>query len=85
VGEGEMPEISLTDLVDILSTSGTPKLTKVKRIKQRGPYSPAKDFYKPFREHIISIHRENGSKEDLEGLLLKVTDAKKLNNYINAY
>ncbi|MGC8623940.1 MAG: hypothetical protein ACP5VQ_01585 [Phycisphaerae bacterium] len=35
-----MPEISLTDFVDFLIKSGTPKLTKVTQIKQRPDYNP---------------------------------------------
>lgn len=42
--EFEMPRITLTDVVDITSKSGTPKATKVNQIKYRQAYSPQTDF-----------------------------------------
>ena len=48
-----MPQISLTDFVDIVSTSGTPKATKVKQVKYRPAYNPAIDFYKRIRDDIV--------------------------------
>jgi hypothetical protein len=45
-----MIRVSLTDFVDIVSKSGTPKATKVAQVKKRGRYEPAVDFYKPLRE-----------------------------------
>jgi len=74
-------EISLTDFVDIVSASGTPKLNKVRYIKRRGPYSPAKDFYRPFREHLINVHRENRVKQALDDVMPFITDSKKIHNY----
>lgn len=76
-----MPKLSLTDLVDIVSTAGTPKLTRVKRLKYRPPYHPAFDFYKPFREHIIRNHRAGQGRAELPQVLSVVTDEKKLSNY----
>ena len=76
-----MPDISLTDFVDTVSASGTPKLNKVRHMKRRGPYSPAKDFYRLFREHLTVIHRQNRSKQALNEVILELTDSKKINNY----
>ncbi|MEK0338402.1 MAG: hypothetical protein QQN41_13310, partial [Nitrosopumilus sp.] len=73
-----MPDLSLTDLVDIASTSGTPKMTKVRNIKTRPDYSPAMDFYRPFREHIIEIHRHALAKGELNTIVPALTDQKKI-------
>lgn len=64
-----MYDISLTDLVDVISKSGSPKATKVNQIKNRKPYHPTADFYKPLRDEIIRIH-----KEGLEKKLLQMLD-----------
>lgn len=55
-----MPDISLTDFVDFVIKSGTPKLTKVREIKNRGDYDPAWDFWKQLREGIQNFHRAGG-------------------------
>ena len=47
-----MPEISLTDFVDFVIKAGSPKLTKVRELVNRGGYSPAFDFWKTLREHF---------------------------------
>lgn len=76
-----MPDISLTDLVDIAAASGTPKMTKVRQIKRRPPYSPAMDFYRPFRERLIEIHRTGLSRRELVSVLSSSLDQKKQANY----
>lgn len=76
-----MPRISLTDFVDIVSKSGTPKATNVARVKNRPEYSPATDYYKQLRDHIVELHRNNRPKADLFRLLMELTDKKKLDNY----
>jgi hypothetical protein len=73
-----MPQMSLTDFVDIVSTSGTPKFTKVKQVKNRPSYVPAADFYKPLREHIIEIHQRTLSQKDLQTFLNSLSDKKKI-------
>ena len=52
-----MPEISLTDFVDFVIKAGSPKLTKVRELLNRGEYSPALDFWKALREHIPQTHK----------------------------
>lgn len=79
-----MPSLSLTDLVDIVSKSGTPKATRVATVKTRPDYMPAFDFYKPLREHIVEIHRQGGDRKALEALLSRLDDQKKLTNYPGA-
>ncbi|MFT3736662.1 MAG: hypothetical protein QM776_16870 [Rhodocyclaceae bacterium] len=76
-----MPQISLTDLVDIVSRSGTPKATKVAEIKSRPAYTPAFDFYKPLREEIVAIHRDGRDKQALATFYSGITDQKKRSNY----
>jgi hypothetical protein len=81
--------ISLTDFVDFSIRAGAPKLTKVKEIMNRGPYSPYMDYWKPARKGIQEFH-ESGStdKEQLNDIYQGLGDRKKLLNYfgmIKAY
>lgn len=76
-----MPQLSLTEFVDIVSKSGSPKATKVAQVKARPEYDPAFDFYKPLREGIVDIHRLSSGKTALGGLIIGITDAKKLRKY----
>lgn len=81
--------LSLTDFVDFVVSSGTPKLTKVKTVKERGDYHPAYDFWKALRDGIIEFHRNNRTdKNELDNILVTINDAKKLSRYpeyIRAY
>jgi hypothetical protein len=79
-----MPQISLTDLVDIVSKSGTPKATKVAQVKARPDYEPAHDFYKPLRDRIVEIHKAGDPKSAMGGFMASVTDQKKRTNYPDA-
>lgn len=79
-----MPNISLTDLVDIVSKSGTPKATKVAQIKKRGEYAPSQDFYKPLRDHIALTHKSGRDRNSLIDLLSELADGKKKSNYPSA-
>eukprot|EP01029_Cantina_marsupialis_P003801 TRINITY_DN13829_c0_g1_i1.p1 TRINITY_DN13829_c0_g1~~TRINITY_DN13829_c0_g1_i1.p1 ORF type:complete len:201 (+),score=11.20 TRINITY_DN13829_c0_g1_i1:26-628(+) len=60
------PTISLTDFVSVISKSGTPKLTQVKKMKNRGAYSPAGDYYKRLREQLVKVHSHSLEPEELE-------------------
>lgn len=79
-----MPQISLTEFVDIASRSGGPKATKVAQVKARPDYDPVADFYKRMRESIIDIHRNGQDAKALAGILTGLTDAKKRANYPGA-
>jgi hypothetical protein len=59
-----MPQLSLTQLVDVVSKSGTPKANCVKKIKHQmdEPYDPATDYYKGIREALIAAHQEGLGK-----------------------
>jgi len=72
-----MPQISLTDFVDVVSKSGTPKATKISQIKHRPPYQPAFDFYRPLRELIIETHVNSLDKKNLTMLNTHTSDPKK--------
>lgn len=76
-----MPNLSFTDLVDIASTTGTPRITKVKNIKNRPEYSPAFDFYLPFRKHVIDIHKHSYERAQISQIIGELGDQKKVNNY----
>jgi hypothetical protein len=76
-----MPQISLTDFVDIVSASGTPKATKVKEVKRRPPYQPSFDFYKQIRDGIVEAHQNRRGKTHLDGTLPVLTDRKKVAVY----
>ena len=76
-----MPQLSLTDFVDIVSASGLPKATKVRHVKRRPPYNPAADFYKPIREGIIEIHKSNLEKNYIDTVVASLLDDKKKTAY----
>lgn len=76
-----MIRVSLTDLVDIVSKSGTPKATKVAQVKRRPEYEPAFDFYKPLRDHIVAVHTDGRGKQDVGKVVDGLVDGKKLRNY----
>src|SRR5438046_71606 len=77
-----MPTISLTDFVDFAIKSGTPKLTKVREVKNRHGYEPALDYWKHLREGIQDFHRKAGtSKAALDDILRSLQNPKKLGRY----
>jgi hypothetical protein len=76
-----MPGISMGDLVEVASRMGPPKTAKVHAIKNRKPYSPATDFYKPLREALVDIHQNGKPSSDLLQFVNKLTDQKKKTNY----
>ena len=76
-----MPRISLTDFVDIVAASGTPKATKVRQVKTRPEYQPAFDYYKQLREGIEECHRSKAPKGQLDDHVGDIRDPKKVQNY----
>jgi len=77
-----MLKISLTDFVDFTIKSGSPKLTKVRQIKERPPYEPAFDFYRDLRLKIIEFHK-NGEKDKtiLDDFANDISDKRKIRRY----
>ncbi len=76
-----MPRITLTDLIEVVTKSGSPKATKVSQLKNRAAYDPATDFYKALREGLITLHKAGGTKADLANLMKGLVDPKKASNY----
>jgi hypothetical protein len=76
-----MIKISLTDFVDIVSSSGIPKVNKVLEIKNRDAYHPAFDYYKGIREHIIEVHRNSLPKAQIKQGVSKANHPNKVANY----
>lgn len=72
--------ISLTDFVDFVITSGSPKLTRVRQVKhmREQDYDPAKDFWKPLRDRIVQFHRTGEKRKTaLADVLTQVSPGKK--------
>lgn len=76
-----MPKLSLTDFVEVVTRSGSAKITKIAQIKHRPTYAPQADFYKAVRECIVEMHEKSLPKSHLSEMLAKLKDAKKITNY----
>ncbi len=78
-----MPDITLTQLVDVVSKAGTPKVTCVKKIKSQleSPYDPRSDFYKILREAIVEAHAGGRGKAHISSAISNVTDPRRLTQY----
>jgi hypothetical protein len=76
-----MPNLTLSDVVDVFSKAGTPKATRVRQIKNRVAYQPATDFYRALRSSIVSIHANGKNRSALDAIVPSLADAKKIGNY----
>lgn len=76
-----MPQLSLTDFVDIALRAGTPKLTKVREIKNRPRYEPSTDFWRALRLRIIEAHEQGHGPGHLSKSMVALTDRKKKTAY----
>ncbi|MED5615789.1 hypothetical protein [Janthinobacterium sp. P210005] len=76
-----MPNLTLSDVVDVFSKAGTPKATKVRQVKNRAAYQPATDFYRALRSSIVSIHVNGKNRDALDNIVPSLADAKKIGNY----
>jgi hypothetical protein len=77
-----MVQISMTDFVDFVISSGSPKLTKVRQVKGRGDYDPATDFWRPLRDGLVAFHANGGTdKAILDRLAANQSDTKKVGRY----
>jgi len=76
-----MADISLTDFVDFVAKSGTPKFSKVKEINRREDYQPAFDFWKKLRDGLVEFHKSEKNKKELDKIADNLTDTKKVNRY----
>ncbi len=75
----DIRRLSLTDFVEIVSKSGTPKATKVRQVKDRPSYHPSADYYKQIREAIVEIHRDNSTESILQNIATNTSPAKREN------
>lgn len=75
-------DLSLTDFIDFAIKAGTPKLSKVREIRGRGPYHPATDYWKPLRDLVRDLH-EAGTfdKHALSAFGSEYKDPKKVTRY----
>ncbi len=77
-----MPLIFVKEFSAIATESGTKKLNLIKKQKNRKPYHPSTDYYKKFREKIISILKHKGQIIELKQLAEKMPNDKK-GNYLS--
>jgi hypothetical protein len=71
----------LTDFVDFVSASGTPRVTKVREIKSRPDYNPAFDFWRALRQAVVELHEQGMAAAALDRILPELTDGKKTAAY----
>lgn len=78
-----MPEITLTEFIDIVAASGSAKYNAVKKAKKlrMGGYDPQFDFWKPMRECIVGTHTNGLSKANISSLHQGMSDKNKLSTY----
>lgn len=74
-----MPKIFVKEFSAIATESGTKKLNLIRKQKNKQPYNPAVDYYKKFREKIVSILKHKGQLLELKELAEKVPNDKKSN------
>src|SRR5436190_2860965 len=79
-----MPKISLTEFIDFIGATGTTRLSRVRKAKCRGLYSPRFDHWKQLREAVVLYH---DSTEPLDktkyfnGFLSSVTEDGRRKTY----
>lgn len=76
-----MPSILVKEFSAIATQSGTKKLTLIKNQKNKKPYHPSTDYYKGFREKIVTIFKHKQQLNELTKLADKLSDDNKKNNY----
>ncbi|HHX8581356.1 TPA: hypothetical protein ACVO3K_004528 [Vibrio diabolicus] len=74
-----MPKIFVKEFSAIATESGTKKLNLIKKQKNQKPYHPSADYYKKFREKIVSILKHKGQLIELKQLAEKMPNDKKGN------
>lgn len=74
-----MPKIFVKEFSAIATERGTKKLNLIRKQKNKQPYNPAVDYYKKFREKIVSILKHKGQLLELKELAEKVPNDKKSN------
>ena len=82
-------QISLTEFMDYVNSSGSAKATVVDQAKKRREegHSRQTDYWMQFRNTVKSVHSSNGKKEDLYEVIEKVHEDR-IHNYnaaVNGY
>lgn len=78
--------ISLTDFVDFVARPGmSAKLSKVREIKHRGPYSTVTDYYRPVREAVIRTHADGRDRWQIRERLARHEHGERLAPIADAY
>ena len=73
-----MQPVSLTDFLDFVARTGSPRLTKVREVQRRDDYEPHVDFWKPLRDGIVRFHRNGSpSKHQLDALVTEATSKRR--------
>lgn len=75
-------KVSMTSFIDFTLRPDSQKPAKVREIKYR-EYSPAIDYWKPLRELIVTLHKEDKDPKILEPSSI-TSDPRKLLNYSKA-
>jgi len=79
-----MPSISLTQFVDFVVATGTPKLTRVRQIKRENAeeYKPWRDHWKILRDGIVEFHAVgDGDRKFFDRLLAGIEKQDKRRTY----
>lgn len=78
-----MLEISLTTFVDYLIATGSPRISVIRRAKDMysRDYNPAFDFWRPLRQAIREMHRNDLGRGHLDLLQSNLSDKNKINAY----
>ena len=85
----EQIKISLTEFMNFVNKSGASKVTVVQKAKSKREeeYAHYKDYWLKLRDKIKSVHKSEGSHDDLKELLDEVNE-EKVDNYkiaVNGY
>jgi hypothetical protein len=74
--------VTLTEFIDFLVTSGTPRITQARAVRSRrlSGYSPQSDFYKSFRDCVRSERFRSNQAEALK-LLVESTGATRKSSF----
>lgn len=77
----ETIKISLTEFMNFVNKSGSAKSTVVSNAKNKREeeYLHYKDYWLKLREKIKTVHRKNGTHDDLKTLISEVNDDRKEN------
>lgn len=76
-----MKKIMYGSFVDYILTKDKSKKAFIRKMKTRGNYSVAKDFYMPLRNCIIQVCKKNKSIDELDNMHNKLSDQRKKNSY----